>query len=210
MLIASEKGVWGILGSIASWLHTVGLQLGGPGLALIALADSSFLSIPQGNDILIIVLSTGNTWSMMLYYVVMTVMGSVAGCLLLYSAGRQGRSFFRKRMSGEKVDRFRVSYQKWGLWSVMVPAMLPPPTPFKVFVFSAGVFKVPLGRFIIAAGVGRFIRYLFWGALAVVYGEPVKLFMEEHIHEVGVILIGILLACLISCAGYRYLSGKRK
>jgi len=209
MLIATEKGIWGILGSVASWLHSIGLQLGGPGLALIALADSSFISIPQGNDILIIVLSTGNTWPMMLYYVAMTVAGSIGGCLLLYSAGRQGRSFFRKRMAGEKVEKFRVSYQKWGLWSVMVPAMLPPPTPFKVFVFSAGIFKVPTGRFIFAVGVGRLIRYLIWGSLAVIYGEPVKEFMEKHIHEVGVILIVVLLAGLVSYAGYRMLSGRR-
>ncbi|MFH1964008.1 MAG: hypothetical protein ABIJ42_00550, partial [Acidobacteriota bacterium] len=78
MLLASEKVFWGFLGTIAGWLHSVGMQLGGPGLALIALADSSFLSIPQGNDILIIVLSTNNTWAMMLYFVVMTVLGSVA------------------------------------------------------------------------------------------------------------------------------------
>jgi len=112
-------------------------------------------------------------------------------------------------MAGEKVERFRVSYQKWGLWSVMVPAMLPPPTPFKVFVFSAGIFKVPTGRFILAVGLGRLIRYLIWGSLAVIYGEPVKEFMEKHIHEVGVILIVVLLAGFVSYAGYRMLSGKR-
>lgn len=185
------------------------MQLGGPGLALIALADSSFLSIPQGNDILIIILSTGNTWTMMLYFVAMTVLGSVAGCLLLYSAGRQGRSFFKSRMSGKKVERFREAYHKWGLWAVMIPAMLPPPTPFKVFVFSAGLFKVPLGRFLLAVFLGRFIRYLIWGTLAVMYGEPVKRFMEEHVQQVGVILIGIVIAAIVGYAVVRKLAGKR-
>ncbi len=209
MLLASEKGVWGILGAVAGWLHSAGMQLGGPGLALIALADSSFVSLPQGNDILIIILSTGNTWSAMLYFVFMTVLGSVAGCLILYTAGRQGRGFFKKRMAGEKVARFREAYQKWGLWAVMVPAVLPPPTPFKVFVFSAGLFKVPLGRFIFAVSCGRLIRYLIWGTLAVMYGEPVKIFMEEHIQQVGVILIIVLLTGLISYAGIRNLAGKK-
>ena len=209
MLLAVEKGFWGILGTIASWLHSVGMQLGGPGLALIALADSSFLSIPQGNDILIIILSTRNTWSMMLYFVGMTVLGSVAGCILLYVAGRQGRGFFKRRISGEKIEKFRNTYQKWGLWSVMVPAFLPPPTPFKVFVFSAGLFKVPFGRFVFAVACGRTVRYLIWGSLAVMYGEPVRRFMEDHIQQVGVILIIVLATCLISYAGFKSLAGKR-
>jgi len=209
MLFASEKGLWGILGSIAGWLHSVGMQLGGPGLALIALADSSFLSIPQGNDILIIILSTRNTWTMMLYFVAMTVLGSVVGCLLVYAAGRQGRGFFKRRMSGEKVEKFRAAYQKWGLWAVMVPAFLPPPTPFKVFVFSAGLFKVPVWRFVFAVACGRTVRYLIWGSLAVMYGEPIRLFMEEHIQQVGVILIIVLATSLISWVGFRKMVGKK-
>jgi membrane protein YqaA with SNARE-associated domain len=209
MLFATEKGFWGFLGTIAGWLHSVGMQMGGPGLALIAFADSSFLSIPQGNDILIIILSTNNTWTTMLYFVFMTVLGSVAGCLLVYWAGRQGSSFFKRRMTGEKVERFRRMYEKWGLWSVMVPAMLPPPTPFKVFVFSAGLFKVPFWRFVFAVAIGRTLRYLLWGSLAVLYGEPVRIFMEEHIQQVGVILIIAMVALLISYAGFRNLAGKR-
>ena len=209
MLFASEKGIWGILGTIAGWLHSVGMQLGGPGLALIAFADSSFISIPQGNDILIIILSTRNTWSMMLYFVFMTVLGSVTGCILVYMAGRQGGGFFKRRLSGQKVDRFRKSYQKWGLWSVMVPAFLPPPTPFKVFVLSAGLFKVPFGRFVFAVACGRLVRYLIWGSLAVMFGEPVRRFMEDHIQQVGVILIIVLATCLILYAGFKNLAGKR-
>lgn len=209
MLLAVDKGIWGVLGTIAGWLHTVGMKLGGPGLALIAFADSSFLSIPQGNDILIIILSTGSSWSRMFYLVLMTVFGSVLGCLLLYLAGRQGSGFFKRRMTGEKVARFRVAYQKYGLWSVMVPAILPPPTPFKVFVFSAGLFKVPLLSFIIAVTVGRLVRYLVWGALAVLYGEPVRIFMEAHIQQVGVILIVLILTFLISYLGFKNLGGRK-
>lgn len=209
MLFASGKVLWGFLGTIAGWLHSVGMQLGGPGLALIAFADSSFLSIPQANDILIIVVSTDNTWSMMLYFVAMTVLGSVAGCLLVYMAGRQGRGFFKKKMTGEKVEKFRKMYQKWGLWAVMVPALLPPPTPFKVFVFSAGLFKVPSGRFVFAVACGRTVRYLIWGSLAVMYGEPVRRFMEDHIQQVGVILIIVLVTGLISYVGFRNLAGKK-
>lgn len=209
MLFAAEKGIWGFLATITSWLHSVGMQMGGPGLALIALLDSSFFSIPQGNDILIIILSTGNTWTRMLYFVSMTVLGSVAGCILIYIAGRQGSGFFSKRFNGGKAERFRESYHRWGMWSVIVPALLPPPTPFKVFVFSAGLFKIPFGRFVFAVTVGRFVRYLIWGSLAVMYGEPVRKFMEDNIQQVGVILIVILAACLVSYVGFRNFAGKR-
>ena len=65
-------------------LYLIAVTLGGPGLFFIAVADSSFLSVPEGNDFLIVVLSTGQTWERMTYYVVMAILGSVCGCSLLY------------------------------------------------------------------------------------------------------------------------------
>ena len=81
-----------------AYLYDLVQSIGGPALLLVALADSSFLSIPEGNDILIIALSTGQSWSVMTYYVLMTITGSVIGCSLLYTVGRRGGGFVEKRL----------------------------------------------------------------------------------------------------------------
>ena len=73
-------GIWDAVKSLLKVAGDFALGLGGPGLFLLALADSSFLSIPEGNDLLIVVKSSGATWSTMSYFVIMTVMGSVLGC----------------------------------------------------------------------------------------------------------------------------------
>ena len=86
MFLATTEGFWGSVRVLISQLYVFIVSLGGPGLFFIALADSSFLSLPEGNDILIVVLSTGQSWQSMTYYVVMTTLGSIAGCCLLYTS----------------------------------------------------------------------------------------------------------------------------
>jgi membrane protein DedA with SNARE-associated domain len=178
---------------ILEQLYEAALALGGPGLLVIALLDSSFLSLPEGNDLLIVILSTGQPWERMTYLVLMTITGSVIGCTLLYWAGRRGGDFVNRPPRRERLKQFEDTYRKWGLWAVLVPSILPPPTPFKVFVLSAGVFKVPYGRFFVAVLVGRSIRYFLWGILAVLYGEWAKQVLEGSLHTVGAVLFGVLL-----------------
>ncbi len=172
------------------------VEYGGPALLLVALADSSFLSIPEGNDILIIALSTGQSWDLMSYYVTMTITGSVLGCTLLYGVGRRGGDFVKRRLSEERRNEMRRLYDRWGIWTLLVPAVLPPPTPFKIFVLSAGLFRIPLGRFIVLISVGRSIRYFMWGILAVLYGEAAKQVLQEEMKTVGVVLFLSLAAVL--------------
>ena len=177
-------------------LYETIVEYGGPALLVVALADSSFLSIPEGNDILIIALSTGQSWDLMSYYVTMTIVGSVLGCTLLYSVGRRGGNFVQKRLSEERRNEMRRLYDRWGIWTLLVPAVLPPPTPFKIFVLSAGLFRIPLGRFIVLVSLGRSIRYFMWGILAVLYGEAAKQIVQEEMKTVGVILFLSLAAVL--------------
>ena len=202
MFLAVEDGLKGIVHSIGEALYEFARTLGGPGLFLIALADSSFLSLPEGNDLLIVVLSTGQGWSLMSYYAIMTVLGSVTGCSLLYWVGRRGGGFFERRTSKRRLERARLSYQRWGFWAVLVPSILPPPTPFKVFVLSAGLFRLSFLKFFVTVLIGRSIRYFMWGILAVLYGEPAKEFIENNLPTVGVILaiilvVGVVVAVLI-------------
>lgn len=180
----------GILNTIQEWAS----ELGGVGLFIIALLDSSFLSFPQVNDLLIIVLSTKYP-ERMPYYAGMTTIGSVIGCFLLYAVARRGGEvFLRKRLKGRYVDRAIALYQRHGLLAVVVPALLPPPVPFKVFVLLAGAASVSPIRFGLAVGIGRGIRYFGQGYLAVLYGEQAAEFMKAHGAEVG---IGLALTALL-------------
>ncbi|GAB4240401.1 MAG: hypothetical protein Kow00109_15540 [Acidobacteriota bacterium] len=190
--------MWETIKAAAVWLHGVALAWGGPGLFLVALADSSFLSIPEGSDILVVVLSIGASWPRMLYLVGMTVLGSVLGCLLLYAAAQKGLTRVVQRIEGRRMKRLEQAFQMWGWWAVAVPSILPPPTPFKLFVIAAGVFQFPLIRFVLAVAVGRFVRYVFWGALAVTMGERAKDFMKEGLPTVGIVLFVLFcLSCIV-------------
>lgn len=160
--------------------------MGGVGLFVIALLDSSFLSFPQVNDLLIIVLSTKYP-ARMPYYASMTTVGSLIGCFMLYGVARRGgESLLRKRLKGRYVDRALALYQRYGLLAVVVPALLPPPVPFKVFVLLAGAAAVAPWRFGLAVVIGRGIRYFGQGYLAVLYGERAADFMKAHGAQVGI------------------------
>ncbi len=185
---------------ILNGLYQFVLGLGGPGLFLLALADSSFLSIPEGNDLLIIVLSIGQSFQTMAYYAAMTTAGSVTGCLLLYTVGRSGGGMISRRVRPERIERVGKLYRRWGLLALVVPSILPPPTPFKVFVLSAGLFQVPRVKFLVAVAAGRSIRYFSWGILAVVYGEAAKTFLERNLHTIGLVVFALLVALILGWA----------
>jgi membrane protein YqaA with SNARE-associated domain len=185
-----------VLGTIEQWAR----ELGGLGLFVLALLDSSFLSFPQVNDVLIIVLSTKYP-ERMPYYAGMTTIGSLIGCFMLYGVARRGGEvFLRKRLKGRYVDRALRLYQRFGLLAVIVPALLPPPVPFKVFVLLAGAAAVSPWRFGVAVAIGRGIRYFGQGYLAVLYGEDAADFMRAH--GAG---IGIALAAVVVLAAVTYL-----
>jgi membrane protein YqaA with SNARE-associated domain len=173
-----------MLAGIQAWAS----QLGGVGLFVIAALDSSFLSFPQVNDLLIMYLSTIYP-ERMPYYAAMTTAGSLLGCFMLYGVARKGGEvFLRKRFSGERVDRGMALYQRWGLLAVVVPSLLPPPTPFKLFVLMAGAAAVAPWRFALAIAIGRGIRYFGQGYLAVRYGEGAAQLVRENGTIVGLVL----------------------
>ena len=178
------------LAAVEAWAR----ELGGVGLFVIALLDSSFLSFPQVNDLLIIVLSTKFP-ERMPYYASMTTIGSIIGCYLLYGVARRGGEvFLRKRVKGRYANRAIALYQRHGLLAVVVPSLLPPPVPFKVFVLLAGAAAVSPIRFGIAVAIGRGIRYFGQGYLAVLYGEQAAEFMKAHGAGIGLGLAAAAIA----------------
>jgi membrane protein YqaA with SNARE-associated domain len=137
---------------VTAWIKGFALSIGAPGIFIIAFLDSSFLSFPQVNDLLIVMSVIGHPDRMVLY-AGMATLGSISGCLALYYAGRKGgEAMLRKRFKGGSLERVSGLMRKYGALALIVPALLPPPAPFKVFVLMAGVAKVPVYTFVWAIG----------------------------------------------------------
>jgi membrane protein YqaA with SNARE-associated domain len=183
-----------MLRAISATIQEWASELGGVGLFILAALDSSFLSFPQVNDLLIIYLSTRYP-ARMPYYAGMTTAGSLLGCYLLYAvAWRGGESFLRKRFSGERVNRGLALYQRHGLLAVIVPALLPPPVPLKLFVLLAGAARVSPLKFGAAILIARGIRYFGQGYLAVLYGERAAAMVQQNGTAVG---LGLAVAAAV-------------
>lgn len=179
---------------LVTWIQGFAGSLGGTGLFLIAFLDSSFLSFPEVCDALIVLL-TVNHPARMPYYALVTTLGSVAGCFALYTVGRKGgEGFVRRRFNTRNVERATSVFRRYGMLAIIVPSLLPPPMPFKVFVLAAGIAGMPPLSFLLAAGIGRGIRYFGEGFLAVWYGERALAFLKENAHTVGLWLGVAILA----------------
>jgi len=175
------------------WVQALALGLGAPGLFLAALLDSSFVSLPEVVDILLIWMTTQHKSRMVLYAASATI-GSVVGCLMLYAVGRKGDQFIQRRFSPARVERALGAFRRFGLMAVLIPSLLPPPMPFKIFVLLAGAAGISTGRFAMAIGIGRGIRYFGEGLLAVWYGDAALKFLEDNGRTVSLWLAGILVA----------------
>ena len=182
------------LKALSQWLVATLEPYGAPGLMIIAIFDSSFLSLPEINDAALMALSIKNPFRMW-EYAAMTVLGSVIGCTLLYTVGRKGgEAMLRKRFAADRVDRIRGWYKKYGMLAVIVPSLLPPPLPFKIFVLTAGAFHLPWLRFMLAVAIGRSLRYFSEGLLAVWYGKQAIQIVADNSPIVGIVVAGLIVA----------------
>jgi membrane protein YqaA with SNARE-associated domain len=172
--------------------------LGAPGLFLISFLDSSVLTFPVINDLLLIELSMQRP-ALMPFYAFMAGAGSVLGCVLLYFIARKGGEAFFQRKAGERAAAVRGWVEKNGFMGMLTTALLPPPVPFKIFVFAAGVFEVPLWSFTSAIALARAIRYLGMGYLAIRYGNDALPFLKAHkLETAAVVIVFVGLSYLVS------------
>jgi membrane protein YqaA with SNARE-associated domain len=180
--------------SLISWIYGLALAIGGPGLFVVAFLDSSFLSLPQINDVLVVVMVIQNKpW--MPYYAAMAALGSVAGCYVIYYlAEKGGERFLKRRLRAGHTERALALYRRHGVVALMVPALLPPPAPFKLFVLMAGVAGVRPVKFVVAIAAARGVRYLALGVLAVWYGDLALELMRTRGREVALWLAVFLVA----------------
>jgi membrane protein YqaA with SNARE-associated domain len=180
--------------------------LGAPGLLLISFLDSSVLTFPVINDLLLIELSLRRPARMPLY-ASMAVLGSLLGCVLLFLLARKVEEATFHRKVGARAAAIRHWVVRNGFGGMLLAAMLPPPTPFKFFVLAAGVFEMPLVSFASAIGLARVIRYFGVGYLAVRYGANALPYLNQHKWQVVLVVIVIV---AISYAASRMVLRERK
>jgi membrane protein YqaA with SNARE-associated domain len=193
--------------TLIAWIQAVALGLGAPGIFVVAFLDSSFLSLPQINDLLLVV-SVARAPHLMPLYAAMATLGSIAGCTVMYYIGRKGgEALLRRRFSGSHTERALRLFSRYGVLAIIVPAILPPPAPFKIFVILAGVARMSLPQFWLAVAAGRGLRYFGEGLLAVWYGERAMIFLETHGRAVG---LGLGLTVLVGGVAYVFWRSRRR
>ena len=190
-------GVGQALEKLLEWLIAYGWM----GLFGISLVDSSGVPLPGGPDAAMILLSA-NAHAMMPVYALAATVGSTIGCTLLYLAARQAGSAALKRIAPERRDRIENLLGRFDMVAVMVPAVLPPPFPFKPFVLSAGVFKLKISRFVAAIFIGRAVRFLIEGWLAIKFGEEAGAIIKRNGLTV-LAVVGIIVVVVLALRVYR-------
>lgn len=187
-----------------AWIKAFAAAIGGPGLFIIAFLDSSFLSFPQVTDLLVISTIVQHPY-WMVYYAGMATAGSIAGCLAIYYVARKGGdALMRRRFKGRLLERAHRLVERYGVLTLLVPAILPPPAPFKIFVLLAGASRMSVRSFVAAIAVGRGIRYFGIGLLTVWYGQRAMTFLEENGRLAAVAIAGTIVV-----VGIIYLVWKR-
>jgi membrane protein YqaA with SNARE-associated domain len=173
-----------------AWLAAL-KTLGAWGVFIISILDSAAFGVPM--DPLVAGYVYSNPHKAWLYCVA-GALGSALGSLVPYGLGRAGGELFLlKRIDEAKLQRIRDRFERQEFLALMVPAMLPPPTPFKLLVFSAGVFEMKPVAFLSAIISGRLVRFGVLSVLVVIFGKEIVDEMKTLIktHPSLLLLIGI-------------------
>src|SRR6266545_4620326 len=192
------------------WLNVLARRLGrfivhvpiyvaGPAMILIGALDSSLLSLPEINDYLVVARCFAHPRAVF-FFPLFASTGSVLGCLLLYTIlKRGGLAVLHRRFKLEHVQRVERSYARFGILALAIPALLPPPMPFKIFVATAGALQFPRRRFLLTILIARSVRYYTEGILAVYYGRRVLQFIQDNGLAIVTVIGGL---CLVALAIY--------
>jgi membrane protein YqaA with SNARE-associated domain len=176
--------LWALLKPLGIW-----------GVFVISAIDGSFMGLPMDAVVAGYVYQDRSRF---LLYVLLASAGSAVGSIVLYVIGYMGgEALLRKRLSPERFEKIHRSFDRHEFWALMFPAMLPPPTPFKLFVLAAAGFEMNFGHFLLAIFLGRFVRFLILAGLTMKYGQGVvnvvaNLF-RTHLH----LTLGVLGAALL-------------
>jgi membrane protein YqaA with SNARE-associated domain len=165
------KTIKHILGRYSAYLWALLKPLGIWGVFVIAAADGSFLGLPMDAVVASYVYQDhARFW----LYAILAAAGSAVGSSVLYLIGYAGgEALLRKRIPPARFEKIKHSFDRHEFWALMFPAMLPPPTPFKLFVLAAAGFEMNYGHFVLAVFLGRLARFLILSLLTIKYGKQV-------------------------------------
>ena len=180
------KTIQHILTRYTAFLWAILQPLGAWGVFAVAALDGAAVGLPMD---VVVGGYVAQNHSRLLLYVLMAAAGSALGSLVVYVIGYAGgEELLRKRVSRERFEKLHAAFDKHPFWSLMFPAMLPPPTPFKLFALGAAVAEMSIGHFLLAIFLGRTVRFLLLGILVVEFGpgvvHTVRIFFSHHFHWV--------------------------
>lgn len=184
--------ITGAFGKVSSYLITFGPF----GLFAIALLDGAFVPMAGGPDAVVMLLSAARPGWVVIYAAAATI-GSTAGCVILYYISQRAGRRALARFSPAKQARVKDLIERYDVLSVLVASLLPPPFPFKLFVVSAGVFRLNVVRLAVAIAVGRAFRYLLEGYLAARYGDHAKEWLAHYYPAIGIGLAVLIIAIFV-------------
>ncbi len=188
-----------LLNGIMDWFKNLKAALigfGALGIFLIALMDAAFIPMPGGPDVVVISLSIAAP-ALMPLYVFAAMAGSTIGSLILYFVGVKGGETVLRKFSEAKRNKVQKALDKYDIWAMLVAAVMPPPFPFKIFVLSAGAFKMKLWRFVLAMILGRGFRFILEGYLAVRYGEQATEILKHNGGKIGLGIAALILIIFV-------------
>jgi membrane protein YqaA with SNARE-associated domain len=202
------KTIKTILTKYTAFLWKILAPMGPWGVLFISAMDAAAIGLPMD---LVIAGYVYKKPSAFLLYVVMGAVGSALGSCILYWIGYEGgEKLLRKRMSPERFDKIHASFEKHEFWALMFPSMLPPPTPFKLFVLAAAAFEMNFWHFLLAIFSGRFVRFMILSLLTIKFGPKIAelsgKFLGQHIFWV----LGAVLEILAIWWLVRRVKSKRK
>jgi membrane protein YqaA with SNARE-associated domain len=181
--------------SVSEQVKVLPVYFAAPIMIVIGALDSSLLSLPEVNDY-ITAYRVAHNPSEVYYFPLFPAIGSVIGCLVLYRIAQRSEQFVTKRFHPKHLDRVKRIYRKWGSFALIIPALLPPPMPFKIFVVAAGALNYPAARFAAVIMIARTVRYYFWGWVAFFFRDEVLQilgWLESHLIEI----LGVIIALFI-------------
>jgi len=154
------------------------MKLGFLGAGVLGLFDSAAIPVPIDA---VIALYVWNDKRHFWAYPLLAAAGSAIGGLLPYWIGRAGGELFLlKRINRARFDQLRHRFENQEFVAVLIPSMMPPPTPWKLFVFAAGVFEMEAPWFMLAVFSGRTIRWMALALLVLKLGPGAVEVVAHH------------------------------
>ena len=185
-----------ITGALNKFSHYL-VSFGPFGLFAIALLDSLAVPMPGGVDGVLLLLAAAQP-SMTVLYIAAATIGSTIGSIGLYYISRRAGNRALARFSERKQKRVKNLIDRYDVLSVLVACLMPPPFPLKLFIVSAGVFRLNLLRFTLAIMIGRVFRYSLEGYLAAHYGDQAKDLLARHYPAIGISIALLLIVGFVA------------